>query len=120
MKKSARALSVAIIGVLALDSTLTARAECYVKAPLRPVYRTYIRRDVMEPGVYEVARRPSLYGWTYQAAGVPGGYVHRRILLKPYKNIAHFQRPYIAFSRERLTIQPEGYRWRRVRANTDC
>jgi hypothetical protein len=191
MKKSAQALGVAMIGILTLDCALTAeaRAECLVQAPLRPVHRTYIRRDVVEPGVYEVLRKPSLYGavdqtveqpgaviwhsepaayrtvpvrirrsggWAWQKQIVHGkpalcrvrlpatyvtvekrvlvhpgrrwaertpssiGYVHRRILLRPYKNIAHFQRPYIAFSREHLAIQPEGYRWRPTAAQPDC
>ncbi|MBI4724413.1 MAG: hypothetical protein HY765_05375 [Rhodomicrobium sp.] len=116
MKKSAQAFSVAIIGIVALDCTIAvqARAECYVKAPLRPVHRTYIQRDVVEPGVYEVNRAPSVYGWT------SNGDVPRRILLRPYKNIARFQRPYIAWQREHLTIQPEGYRWRRIPAQPDC
>ena len=42
-----------------------AGAECYVQAPLPPVRRIYIRRDVIEPGVYEVKRSPSLYGWAH-------------------------------------------------------
>lgn len=191
MKKSAQALSVAMIGILGLDCffAASASAECYVQAPLRPVHRTFIRRDVVEPGVYDVARTPSVYGWTRQAIEEPSkvvwhaepalyrtvevrvrraggwtwqkqlvhgkealcrvrlpatyvtvekrilvhrghrwsertpssiGYVHRRILLRPYKNIAHFQRPYIAYSREHLAIQPEGYRWRSAGANPDC
>ena len=99
MKNKARALGVAIAGIVAFDCTSAGVSleECVVKVP-RPVHRTYIRRDVVEPGVYEVQRRPSVYGWT------PDG---RRILLRPYKNIAHFERPYIAWYRERLTIQPE-------------
>lgn len=191
MKKSAQALSFAMMGILSLDCVFaaSASAECFVQEPLRPVHRSFIRRDVVEPGVYEVARRPSVYGWADQAVEEPGevvwhvepatyrtvevrvrraggwtwqkqtvhgkealcrvrlpssyvtvekrilisrghrwaerkpssiGYVHRRILLRPYKNIAHFQRPYIAFSRERLAIQPEGYRWRRTHAGPDC
>jgi len=190
MKKSARALSAAIIAALALDCTIAAdlRAECYVKEPLRPVHRTYIRRDVVEPGVYDVSRTPSVYGWTDEAVHEPGetiwheepslyrtvpvrvrrpggwlwrkqciggkeavcrvrtppaymtvekrvlvrrgkrwsekvpastGYVQRRLLLKPYKNYAHFQRPYTSWYRVHLTIQPEGYRWVRV-PGPDC
>ncbi len=181
MKKWAQAFGVAIIGGLALAGAAAepARAECYVQAPLPSVHRTYIRRDVVEPGVYEVGRSPSAYGWLHEAVEQPGaviwheepsvyrtvpvrvrqpggsiwqrrciqgqaavcrfrvpptyitvekrilvhrgrrwaeqtpstiGYVHRRILLRPYKNYAHFQRPYIAFSREHLIIQPEGAR----------
>ena len=55
MKKTAQALSVAIIGALTLGSAAElARAECYVQGPLPSVHRSYIRRDVVEPGVYEV------------------------------------------------------------------
>ena len=73
MKKTAQALSVAIIGGLTLGGAAEfARAECYVQAPLRPVHRSYIRRDVVEPGVYEIERRPGVYGWTSQAVGRRG------------------------------------------------
>ncbi len=191
MKQCARAFSVAIVAALAFAGAAPelARAECYVQAPLRPVHRTYIRRDVVEPGVYEVERTPSLYGWVHQKVEQPGeviwreepsvyrtvqvrvrrpggsawrhaciggqaavcrvrvppafetverrilvrrgrrwaertpssvGYVHRRILLRPYKNYAHFQRPYIALSRERLTVYPEGSRLVPARAKPDC
>jgi hypothetical protein len=181
MKKT-RSLGMILAGVFALDCVLAAPgfAECYVKAPLRPVHRTYIRREVVEPGVYEVRRTPPLHGWTSEEAVQPGGvvwheeagvyrtvqvrvrrsggwgwrqgcvrgqeavcrtkvpdsyvtverhilvkrgrrwaervpssvgYVHNRVLLRPYKNYSHFQRPYIAWSRDRVTIQPEGERW---------
>ncbi|HZV21445.1 MAG TPA: hypothetical protein VE986_07865 [Hyphomicrobiales bacterium] len=134
MRSPGQAIFAALAIVLALDCA--ANAECYVEAPLRPVHRTYIQRDVVEPGVYEVARSPSLYGWVRQpveesglvrprrrwAARAPSsiGYVHRRILLRPYKNYAHFQRPYIAFSVEHLTIQPEGSRLVPLAKKPDC
>ncbi|MBT3069978.1 hypothetical protein KKP04_03730 [Rhodomicrobium sp. Az07] len=63
-----------VLTVAAPDET---RAECYVQAPLRPVHRTFIRRDVVEPGVYEVTRRPSLHGVIQQRAVVPGRVVWR-------------------------------------------
>jgi len=99
MRNKVGALSVAIAVIAAFHcvSAGVSVAECVLKAP-RPVHRTYIQRDVVEPGVYEVQRRPSLYGWTADG---------RRILLRPYKNITHFQRPYIAWYRERLTVYPE-------------
>jgi hypothetical protein len=99
MRNKTRAFSVAIAGIVAFNgiSASASLAECVMKAP-RPVHRTYIQRDVVEPGVYEVQRRPSLYGWTSDG---------RRILLRPYKNVTNFQRPYIAWYREHLTIQPE-------------
>lgn len=73
MRECAQAFSVAIVGFLALAGAAvgTARAECYVQAPLRPVHRTFIRRDVVEPGVYEVTRSPSVYGWTHEAIEQP-------------------------------------------------
>ncbi|MGO9483072.1 MAG: hypothetical protein ACLPX9_00605 [Rhodomicrobium sp.] len=103
MKKSALALGVALVGVLALDCALAepSAAQCASSAPPRPVHRTYIRRDVQEPGVYAVTRTPAQYGWV-TVNGEP-----RRILLRPYKNIAHFQPPYISWYREHLTILPE-------------
>lgn len=191
MKNKARAFSVAaVMGALALGGAAAqAWAECYVQAPLRPLHRTYIVRDVVEPGVYEIGRRPALYGFTREAVGQPGGviwheepseyrtvqvrvrkpghsvlrescvngrpavcrvhvpaeyvtvekrvlvrrgrrwaervpgsvdYVERRVLLRPYKNYAHFQRPYVSFSREHLTLQPEGARWVRTSGKPDC
>jgi hypothetical protein len=125
MKKFALAFGVAVVAALALTAGAAekARADCYVQAPLRPVHRTYIRRDVVEPGVYEVTRAPSLYGWVHHRVVAPDGsygYVHRRVLLKPYRNYAHFQRPYVALSRERVTVYPEGYRWVRVKSRPDC
>jgi hypothetical protein len=125
MKYCARAFGVAILGVLAFAGAAVekAGAECYVQAPLPPVRRVYIRRDVIEPGVYEVERSPSLYGWVHQRVERADGSVdtiHRRILLRPYKNYAHFQRPYVALSREHLTVYPEGSRWVRVREKPDC
>ena len=117
MKKPAYALILALGGMLALDCMNAAEslAECYVMEPLPTVRGNYIRRDIAEPGVYDVDRSPSVYGWTKGSDGEP-----RRILLRPYKNYTHFQRPYIAWSHERPVITPEGYRWRRVRSGPGC
>ncbi len=104
MKKSAGALIVTIAGILAVDFGFAGQslAQCASVAPPRAVHRTYIRRDVVEQGVYEVHRTPSEYGWVVNGGGEP-----RRILLRPYKNIAHFERPYISWYREHLSILPE-------------
>ncbi len=125
MKQCARVFGVAILGALAFACAPVeeAAAECYVQAPLPPVRRTYIRRDVVEPGVYEVTRSPSLYGWVHQRVERGDGsveVVHRRILLRPYKNYSHFQPPYVALSREHLEVYPEGSRWVRVKPKPDC
>ena len=126
MTRTAQAFSVAIIGALTLGGAAEfARAECYVQEPLPPVHRHYIQRDAVEPGVYEIGRSAAEYGWVRQAVVSPDNpsevtYVERRVLLKPYKNYSHFQRPYIAFKKERLTIQPEGYRLVPVAPSADC
>ncbi|WP_127077498.1 hypothetical protein [Rhodomicrobium lacus] len=178
------------LSVLTVAVPENAGAECYVQAPLRPVHRTFIRRDVVEPGVYEVSRRPGQHGVIQQQVAVagavvwhetppvyktvtvrvrkPGGSIwreqcvggqaavcrvrvppqeflvekqvlvrrghrwaervtpdavaltERRVLLRPYKNYAHFQRPYIAFSRERVAVQPEGARWVPAPSQPQC
>lgn len=110
MKTSAGAVSAVIVGIFAIGcgcagGSLAAglsKTRCPSYAAPRTIHRTYIRRDVMEQGVYEVTRTPPEYGWVVSGNGAP-----RRILLKPYKNISHFQRPYIAWYREHLTIVPE-------------
>jgi hypothetical protein len=112
-KKSIRALSLTFIVALTANApfALPAQAECYEVAPVRPVHRTYIRRDVAEPGVYGVYRRPPVYGWvrTKVCDECDGSarYAYRRVLLRPYKNIVDYQRPGIVYSRERLAIMPE-------------
>ena len=37
--------------------------QCYEEAPAPPIHRTFKRRITIEPGVYEIAREPALYGW---------------------------------------------------------
>ncbi len=74
------------------------------------VHRTFVRRDVIEPGVYEIDRSPSSYGWVRAKVIDGDGSVHwanRRVLLRPYRNVSHFQRPYINFSVEHLSIDRE-------------
>jgi hypothetical protein len=104
MKRTAWTSSVAIAGIMALECIVAGQslAECPAKEPPRPVHRTYIQRDVVEPGVYEVGRSPAVYGWICKPGEPP-----RRVLLRPYKNATQFQRPYIAWSRERVTVIPE-------------
>ena len=76
MKKTAQALGVAIMGALTFGGAAElAQAECYVQAPLKPVHRSFIRRDVIEPGVYEVTRKPGVYGWTHQKVVHAGGVI---------------------------------------------
>jgi hypothetical protein len=50
------------------------------------------------------------------AVGAPAyAYVERRVLLKPYKNIAIYHPARHVYATERVAIQPEGYVWRKAR-----
>jgi hypothetical protein len=82
--------------------------DCYAEQP-PVIYKTYKKRIQVEPGVYEVVRTPSVYGWavpidpkTKQPIGEG-----RRVLLKPYKNISVYSRAQHIHTRERVAIQPE-------------
>jgi hypothetical protein len=104
MMRRAGVLGLAAIGTLGLACAFAGEsaAQCASDTHPRVVHRTVIQREVKEPGVYEVRRLPSVYGWVKGADGEP-----RRVLLRPYKNGTHFQRPYVSWYRERQTIAVE-------------
>jgi hypothetical protein len=172
----------------ATPATAGAKTECYVKAAPPLIYKHWQRRDVLEPGVYEIYRTPPRYGVvTRKVMAEPGGviwhetpavyktvpkkvkvgggyawkacargevvckvrtpvryeirhekvlvkpgrrystrvsptytYITERVLLKPYRNYNHFHRPHVQWSRNRVPIQPEGYRWARTSVTPDC
>ena len=72
--KSMRSLSVAFIAVSALSLANAAGtlAGCHDSGPPHVVHRTFVQRDVIEPGLYPVRREPALYGWNTKAVEVPG------------------------------------------------
>ncbi len=76
-------------------------------------HRTYLRRIEVERGVYEIARKPSRYGWVKTRVRINGRYKWRkkRVLLRPYKNIAIYRRPHHKYVWERVTIHPERDSW---------
>lgn len=77
------------------------------------VHKTFKKRIQVEQGVYEIARRPSLYGWTVpvagdaKGAGWAGDEGSRRVLLKPYRNVAIYHPAKHIKETERVAIQPE-------------
>jgi hypothetical protein len=143
--------------------------ECYEPVAPKVIHRTLKYRVQTEQGEYEIARKPSLYGWAekpvfewrdaeYRTVTVrerlprwewrhcsvggrevmckvraPGGvverektlmtppgyvqtgYEQRRILIRPYKNIAIYHRARNEYVTVRAAIQPEGVAWRRVK-----
>jgi hypothetical protein len=105
--------------------------ECYGGQKPPVVYKTYKKRIQVEQGVYEVVRKPSLYGWTLPYSGdIKGsgygaayGERSRRVLLKPYRNIAIYNRARHVYTTERVAIQPESYGewtwWKRLWVDLD-
>jgi hypothetical protein len=89
--------------------------DCYTLEQGPLIHRTFKRRIQVVQGVYEVARKPALYGWTVPAdatakgASYSDGYgdVSRRVLLRPYRNIAIYHRAKNVYVTERVAIQPE-------------
>jgi hypothetical protein len=113
-------LSVLLGGALAFSFASAANAggcewggcEQATSAPV--VHRTFKKRIQVEQGVYEIARRPSLYGWTVPVAADAKGASwaddeggSRRVLLKPYRNYAIYHRAKHINATERVAIQPE-------------
>jgi hypothetical protein len=73
--RTARILKAVAATTLAIALPAQAFAECYEQGPLPTVRRSYLYRNIEEPGVYEVTRRPSQYGWTSRRVIKPGAVV---------------------------------------------
>lgn len=91
------------------------KGSCDSESWPRPIKRTIISRIEIEPGLYEIEREPSLYGWVERRVLLSTEYgykpeyrtVKKRILLKPYKNKAVYHRGKYKFIREQVVIYPE-------------
>jgi hypothetical protein len=110
---------------------LGCNGPCYEEAVPGPAYhRTLTRRVEIEKGAYEIAREPSLYGWVVErvpeyGGGGPVSYKDsgddaaptyreekkRRILIRPYKNVAIYHRARHEYVKERVVIEPESTDW---------
>lgn len=70
-------------------------------------HRTVRRHVVERPGIYVIKRKPGLYGWRKVKVRTPSGRVvwrKKRVLLRPYKNIAEYHKPKQRWVRERQRI----------------
>jgi hypothetical protein len=93
-----------------------------VRTPTRYVWeKRLIRgREVMckvkVPGERVVTEKQVLVSPARRVAvGAPAyAYAERRILLRPYKNIAIYHPARHVYTTERVAIQPEGYVWRKA------
>ncbi len=73
----------------------------------RVEHRTVRRHIVERPGVYQIKRRPGLYGWKKVRVRTPSGRVvvrKKRVLLRPYKNVAEYHEPRERWGHERQRI----------------
>jgi hypothetical protein len=83
----------------------------------RLVHGREVMCKVKIPGEHIVAEKQVLVSPARRiAVSAPAyAYVERRVLLKPYKNIATYHRARHIYTSERVAIQPEGYVWRKAR-----
>lgn len=70
-------------------------------------HRTVRKRIVERPGIYQIERRPGVYGWRKVKVRTRSGHVvwrKKRVLLKPYENVARYHKPKQRWVRERQRI----------------
>jgi hypothetical protein len=99
---------------------------CYVKVKPKIVHRTFRRRILVQQGAYESVYKAPVYGEVVHSSifgtgdrEIEGAVVDDqasddRALLRRYRNIAIYHPARYRWITERVTIQPEGYVWRRV------
>lgn len=134
MKMTIRIAAAVFTAGLALQATASNAADlgcngpCYEQGSTPAYERTWTRRVEIAPGEYEIAREPSLYGWVTRSVVVDKGgdwtgrisykdggqYAEptyhtekRRVLLRPYKNIAIYHRAQHEYVKEHVVIEPE-------------
>lgn len=69
---------------------------CTVKQEPHVRHRVVRKRVVKRPGVYEIHRRPGVYGYRKVKVRTRSGHVvvrKKRVLLKPYENIVRYREP---------------------------
>jgi hypothetical protein len=89
-----------------------------VKLPARYVWKRrwvngrYVKCKIRKPACVVVRERRVLVS----PAGYvrTGAYTRKRILLKPYKNLVIYHKARHHYVHRRVTIWPEGVRWRRI------
>ncbi len=92
-------------GAIAGETRCGTAVACYQKEPAPVIHRTLQRRHVIEPGLYEVARVPSLYGWR-----------KRRVVIEPGHIVWHETPP--VYRTVTVTKRVSGgYRWEKTLVN---
>ncbi len=95
------------------------RWKCYTEISPHPIKRTIVSRVEIQRGLYAIEREPSHYGWVKRRVKYVDPHtgkrsyrtVKKRILLKPYKNIAVHSPGEYRYVREKVKIYPELAGW---------
>jgi hypothetical protein len=80
----------------ALGDWLRGDRDCTVKHEPRVHHRVVRKHVVKRPGIYRIERRPGVYGYRKVKVRTRSGHVvyrKKRVLLKPYENIARYHKP---------------------------
>lgn len=80
----------------AFGDWLRGNGSCAQPHEPRVRYRRVLKHVVKRPGIYEIKRRPGLYGWRKVRVRTRSGHVvwrKKRVLLRPYENVAKYHEP---------------------------
>ncbi len=91
----------------AFGDWLSRDSACANTGHPRVHHRTVRKRIVERPGIYRIERRPGVYGWRKVKVRTRSGHVvwrKKRVLLKPYENVARYHKPKQRWVRQRQRI----------------
>ncbi len=80
----------------ALGDWLRGDGACAEPYEPRVRHRVVRKHIVKRPGIYEIKRRPGLYGWRKVKVRTRSGHVvwrKKRVLLRPYENYVRYHKP---------------------------
>ncbi len=80
----------------ALGDWLRGHDNCTVKHQPRVHHRVVRKHVVKRPGIYRIERRPGVYGYRKVKVRTRSGHIvyrKKRVLLKPYENVARYHEP---------------------------
>ncbi len=91
----------------ALGDWLRGDGNCKVSQAPRVHHRVVRKHVVKRPGIYQIQRRPGVYGYRKIKVRTRSGHVvyrNKRVLLKPYQNVARYHKPQQRWVHERQRV----------------
>ncbi len=89
-------LSADVRSAHAIGDWFRADSNCVVRHEPHVRHRVVRKHIVRRPGIYEIERRPGLYGYRKVKVRTRSGHIvyrKKRVLLRPYENIARYHKP---------------------------